>query len=437
MKNTFKTLLFISLLCGVSGADEMKSVMEGDSVTLQTDVTEILTDDKILWWFKGSAIAQITDGGKIKFMKDVPDGRFSGRLKLDNQTGSLTITNIRTIHSGDYKIKIISSNTGTTEKIFTVTVYDSPTVIDAGTTEVKSVSVTVGESVTLNTDIEPHGDELIMWRFGEILIAKVDKENNKISLSPDERFKGRIHLDQTGSLIITDSRTADTGEYKLKISSNRETKHKRFSLYVKAPPMSAGAIAGITVAVLLLVAAAAAVGVIYYRRWNSEIKSQKKEQERQKPELEKLKDELKRQKQEQESQKQEQEKQKQEQERQKHEQEKQKQEQESQKKEQEKQKQEQERQKHEQERLKQEQESQKKEQEKQKQEQEKQKQEQERQKKEQEKQKQEQEKQKQEQERLKKEQEKQKQEQESQKKEQEKQKKEQERLKDEPKKQKN
>ncbi|XP_051977909.1 golgin subfamily A member 6-like protein 6 isoform X3 [Xyrauchen texanus] len=432
MKNTFKTLLFISLLCGVSGAGEIKSVMEGDSVTLQTDVTEILTYNLIMWRFKGDLIAENIKG-KIPYF---PDGRFSGRLKLDQQTGSLTITNIRTIHSGDYKIQI-ETNTGPTEKRFTLTVYDSPTVIDAGTTEVKSVSVTVGESVTLNTDIEPHGDELIMWRFGEILIAKVDKENNKISLSPDERFKGRIHLDQTGSLIITDSRTADTGEYKLKISSNRETKHKRFSLYVKAPPMSAGAIAGITVAVLLLVAAAAAVGVIYYRRWNSEIKSQKKEQERQKPELEKLKDELKRQKQEQESQKQEQEKQKQEQERQKHEQEKQKQEQESQKKEQEKQKQEQERQKHEQERLKQEQESQKKEQEKQKQEQEKQKQEQERQKKEQEKQKQEQEKQKQEQERLKKEQEKQKQEQESQKKEQEKQKKEQERLKDEPKKQKN
>ncbi|XP_051977906.1 uncharacterized protein LOC127639743 [Xyrauchen texanus] len=237
MKNTFKTLLFISLLCGVSGADEMKSVMEGDSVTLQTDENKILKYNKIMWWFKSDAIARISDEGEIKFIKDVPDGRFKGRLKLDNQTGSLTITNTRTIHSGDYKIQI-DTNTGTTEKTITLTVNDSSPVIDPDTTEVKSESVTEGDSVTLNTDIiNPHGDELIVWRFGDILIAKVDKENNKISLYPDERFKDRIHLDQTGSLIIRNIRTAHTGEYKLKISSNnRDTIYKRFSLYVKESP---------------------------------------------------------------------------------------------------------------------------------------------------------------------------------------------------------
>ncbi|XP_051977905.1 uncharacterized protein LOC127639742 [Xyrauchen texanus] len=269
MKNTFKTLLFISLLCGVSGADEMKSVMEGDSVTLQTDENKILTYNNILWRFKGDLIAEIPDEGNIKNVTNV---RFTGRLKLDNQTGSLTITNIRTNHSGEYKIEI-NTDTGTTKKKITLTVNESPSVIDPGTTEVKSVEVIEGESVSLNTDINPHGDELIVWRFGGngALIAKEDKENNKISLSPDERFKDRIHLDQTGSLIITDSRTAHTGEYKLKISSNnREPIYKRFILIVNHPPMSAAAKAGITLAVLgavlLVIAAAAAAGVIYYRK---------------------------------------------------------------------------------------------------------------------------------------------------------------------------
>ncbi|XP_051550956.1 uncharacterized protein LOC127439018 isoform X2 [Myxocyprinus asiaticus] len=120
------------------------------------------------------------------------------------------------------------------KKSFTVTVYDSLPVIDPGRSEVMSLSVIEGESVTLNTDIKPHGDELIVWRFGDILIAKDDKENNKTSFYPDERFKERIQLDQTGSLIIRDIRTTDTGEYKLKISSsNRETKHKRFILFVR------------------------------------------------------------------------------------------------------------------------------------------------------------------------------------------------------------
>lgn len=94
------------------------SVMEGDSVTLQTDDHKIPTGDKILWWFKDALIAEIIKGE----IQKVTDVRFRGRLKLDLQTGSLTITNTRTDHSGEYKIQI-STNTETIEKTFTLTVY--------------------------------------------------------------------------------------------------------------------------------------------------------------------------------------------------------------------------------------------------------------------------------------------------------------------------
>ncbi len=45
-----------------AGIDDTMSVMEGDSVTLHTDLTEIQNDDTILWMFgfKGLVISQIT-----------------------------------------------------------------------------------------------------------------------------------------------------------------------------------------------------------------------------------------------------------------------------------------------------------------------------------------------------------------------------------------
>ncbi len=99
--------------------DEVKSVMEGDSVTLNLDLTQIQRLDLLLWRFgdKGSTIAQI-DGNEMSY-KDYEV--FRDRLELD-QTGSLTITNIRTNHSGLYKAEI-NNNTGTSYIKFSVTVY--------------------------------------------------------------------------------------------------------------------------------------------------------------------------------------------------------------------------------------------------------------------------------------------------------------------------
>ncbi len=80
---------------------------EGDSVTLKTNVTEVQQADDILWKFgaEKSLIAKIKKQQQIFSTFDGPDGRFRDRLKLDNQTGSLTITNITTEHAGLYKVE--------------------------------------------------------------------------------------------------------------------------------------------------------------------------------------------------------------------------------------------------------------------------------------------------------------------------------------------
>ncbi len=110
---------------GVDADGESVSVMEGDSVTLHTDV-KTNQQEKIKWFFSDTRIAQISDY-LSKTCTDVQcnEGteRFRGRLKLDHQTGSLTIMNITTTDSGDYKLQIISSSSSSSEKIFRITVH--------------------------------------------------------------------------------------------------------------------------------------------------------------------------------------------------------------------------------------------------------------------------------------------------------------------------
>jgi len=112
---------------------------------------------------------------------------------------------------------------------------ESPSV-DVGEVEMKSVSVLEGNSVTLQTDVtETHGDELIVWRFGDEgkLIAKYDVVKSSPLLDTDEKFRDRLQLDhQTGSLTITNTRNTDSGFYTMKISSNKQTLFKRFIVTV-------------------------------------------------------------------------------------------------------------------------------------------------------------------------------------------------------------
>ncbi len=86
---------------------------EGDSVTLHTNVTKLHKDDVIQWWYEDeddkNLIAKIDKVKKNKpDVYDGADGRFRSKLVLDGQTGNLTIKDIRTIHSGLYKLKISS-----------------------------------------------------------------------------------------------------------------------------------------------------------------------------------------------------------------------------------------------------------------------------------------------------------------------------------------
>ncbi|CAM4659759.1 unnamed protein product [Leuciscus chuanchicus] len=253
------------------GSDEVSvSVMEGDSVTLNTGVQTNQQED-IKWYFKDTRIAQITvDLNDVCTDVQCKDGdeRFRDRLKLDHQTGSLTITNIRSTDSGEYKLKIFSSR-NTFEKIFSVTCHDVPA---SQRDELKKKSVMEGESVTLYPGEIKHPNYVMTWYFNDTRIAEITGEPRKIctDVHRDGILRDRLKLDhQTGSLTITNTRNTDSGVYELDISSSSFNVKRSFSVSVTAVPgsgLSSAAVVGIC-AVVLLVAAAA--GVIF---WNSKVR---------------------------------------------------------------------------------------------------------------------------------------------------------------------
>ncbi|KAK7136650.1 hypothetical protein R3I93_016865 [Phoxinus phoxinus] len=229
--------IFLLVMClplhGVTA--DIVSVMEGDSVTLNTGV-QTNQQDKIRWYYNDILIARIS-GDLSNICTDVQcnkgNGRFRDRLKLDHQTGSLTITHTRNTDSEHYKLRI-SSDSSDSEKIFSVSVHN----LSGVDTEV-SVSVMEGYSVTLNTGVQTNQQDRIRWYYNDIRIAEISGDLSNICTDVQcnedtERFRDRMKLDhQTGSLTITHTRNTHSGEYKLLIiSSDSSYSKKIFSLYV-------------------------------------------------------------------------------------------------------------------------------------------------------------------------------------------------------------
>ncbi|XP_059426070.1 SLAM family member 9-like [Carassius carassius] len=158
--------------------------MEGDSVTLFTDLTEIHEDDDIVWTFGSnkSLIAEIRRAAGVYSTFDVPDERFRDRLKLDKQTGSLIITNITTQHTGEYQLElrgaILSSQT------YHVSVYArlSVPVISSNSSHCSSSSSSK-QNCSLLCSVVNVGHVTLSWYKGNSLLSSISVSDLSISLS--------------------------------------------------------------------------------------------------------------------------------------------------------------------------------------------------------------------------------------------------------------
>ncbi|XP_073792669.1 uncharacterized protein isoform X1 [Danio rerio] len=246
------------------GTDKVTApVMEGDSVTLHTGVeTNVLCNN-------GTE-------------------RFTNRLKLDNQTGSLTITNIRNTDAGiynhdifkiptrensfvgdvhyvgEYKLVIISPSSRVSihrSFRFNINEQDVKTAASVGASNCKrEISVSVILSVLVTVALIVGGKYGLSWmlkkrqKYGLAIALKKEGQSvildNDIEIETDDHLQwlfgevtlfdegndeqliSRLSLDQTGSLTINDLRTTDSGYYKLLINKGGKTTSKRFKLIV-------------------------------------------------------------------------------------------------------------------------------------------------------------------------------------------------------------
>ncbi|XP_056304288.1 uncharacterized protein si:dkey-253d23.3 isoform X3 [Danio aesculapii] len=177
--------LWIWFLRGVFGdTNEVKSVsvVEGESVTLWTDI-KVQQDDQILWLFNinnaDTRIAEIHRQNIFKYNKTVI---FGDRLKMNSQTGSLTIRNIRTEHSGLYKLQIIKEET--TYRTFSVAVYAHLPipVINSYSSSQSSERPSVSSCSVLCSVLNVSAVSL-SWYKGNSLLSSISVSDLSISLS--------------------------------------------------------------------------------------------------------------------------------------------------------------------------------------------------------------------------------------------------------------
>ncbi|TRY60658.1 hypothetical protein DNTS_016014, partial [Danionella cerebrum] len=152
--------------------------MEGDSVTLLIDVNINVNDTLIFWMFENNLIAVINTKQNIS---DVL--RDKDRVKIDDRTGSLTITNTRTTDSGIYRVEITESVVVSIG--FNVTVYASlpVPVISRETSCSSSSEISPVSKCELLCSVLNVSRVTLSWYNGTSLISSTSASDSHINLS--------------------------------------------------------------------------------------------------------------------------------------------------------------------------------------------------------------------------------------------------------------
>ncbi|TRY54780.1 hypothetical protein DNTS_004258, partial [Danionella cerebrum] len=164
------------------------SVTEGDSVTLHTNLT-VSRSDHLLWSFdlptEPLMIAELQRWSFMISFQTSGTEIFRERLMLDHWSGSLTIRNTQTEHSGVYTLTLIRTRTRFTKR-FRLTV-NAAVLVPIITSDISSFRASRSQCVLLCSVKNVSRVTLSFFR-GTDLLSSTDKTN---SLSQSLEIEGR------------------------------------------------------------------------------------------------------------------------------------------------------------------------------------------------------------------------------------------------------
>ncbi|XP_048851448.1 uncharacterized protein LOC125720285 [Brienomyrus brachyistius] len=177
-------LLMMPGLLGQEGKTVTITERLGNKVTLHTGVTGLQNDSFIVWTFGTSSppptIAKSANGKIESNMSE----RFRGRLQLDPQTGSLSITNISTSDSGIYQLQIIKDHI--LKKEFDLNIYNPvnrPHITSLQASSRSSVRPSASGSCWVLCSVENGRDVTLSWYRGTETLNQTSSPELSTSLS--------------------------------------------------------------------------------------------------------------------------------------------------------------------------------------------------------------------------------------------------------------